>query len=84
LGISPATLSRVENGNLPDLETFSKICDRLDLDPSEFLQLEKQAKEADPGSASVHFRADVQLSASAAKDLAQLIIAAQKHMVARR
>jgi len=24
LGISPATLSRVENGNLPDIDTFSK------------------------------------------------------------
>ena len=31
LGVSPATLSRVENGKLPDLETFSKICDKLDL-----------------------------------------------------
>jgi len=37
LGISPATLSRVENGKLPDLETFSKICDKLGLDPSEIL-----------------------------------------------
>ena len=25
IGISPATLSRVERGNLPDLETFKKI-----------------------------------------------------------
>jgi transcriptional regulator with XRE-family HTH domain len=84
LGISPATLSRVEHGHLPDIETFSKICDRLGLDPSEFLQITKQTENAGPGSASVHFRADVQLTPSAARDLAQLIIAAQKHVAARR
>ncbi len=25
VGVSPATLSRVENGKVPDLETFSKV-----------------------------------------------------------
>ena len=34
IGISPATLSRIENGHLPDLENFQKICRWLKVDPS--------------------------------------------------
>jgi len=37
IGVSPATLSRVENGQLPDLQTFSKMCRWLDTDPGAFL-----------------------------------------------
>jgi transcriptional regulator with XRE-family HTH domain len=84
LGISPATLSRVENGKLPDLETFSKICDKLDLDPSEILLGGKKASGNTSAAVAtsnvhVHFKADAQQTPSAAKDLAQLILAAQKH-----
>lgn len=32
IGISQATLSRIENGNIPDLETFKKIRDWIDMD----------------------------------------------------
>ena len=32
IGISPATLSRVENGKPPDIFTFAKICRWADLD----------------------------------------------------
>lgn len=84
IGISPATLSRVEHGKLPDIETFSKICDRLGFDPSEFLQISKPGIPDTPTSASVHFRADAQLGPEAAADLAKLILAAQKHVAARR
>jgi transcriptional regulator with XRE-family HTH domain len=84
LGISPATLSRIENGKLPDLETFSKICDKLGLDPSDLLlggkKTTSQASAAISTSAvHVHFKADAQQSPSAANDLAKLILAAQKH-----
>jgi transcriptional regulator with XRE-family HTH domain len=84
LGISPATLSRIENGKLPDLETFSKICDKLGLDPSDILQLGKKPTGHAPAAAvslaaHVHFKADPQQTPSAAKDLAKLILAAQKH-----
>lgn len=37
IGISPATLSRVERGSLPDLETFRKICRWLEIDPGMIL-----------------------------------------------
>jgi transcriptional regulator with XRE-family HTH domain len=85
IGVSPATLSRVENGKLPDLETFSKICDKLDLDPTEILQLGKKTTahsktvSAPPMAVNVHFRADPQQDPEAAQDLAKLILAAQKH-----
>jgi transcriptional regulator with XRE-family HTH domain len=84
LGISPATLSRIENGKLPDLETFSKICDKLGLDPSEILLGGKKTSIHTNTAAAtlavhVHFKADVQQTPSAALDLAQLILAAQKH-----
>jgi len=86
LGISPATLSRVEHGKLPDIDTFSKICDRLGLDPSEYLQISRplDSSGSGPGTASVHFKADAQLNPSAASDLAKLILAAQNHVATRR
>ena len=34
IGISPSTLSRVENGHLPDLENYRKICAWLGIDPA--------------------------------------------------
>lgn len=84
LGISPATLSRIENGKLPDLETFSKLCGKLDLDPAELLQLGKKsaARRAAPAAvtAYVHMKTDAQQTPSAAQDLAKLILAAQKHV----
>lgn len=36
-GVSPATLSRIENGHIPDLETFERLCRWLGEDPSDFL-----------------------------------------------
>ncbi len=36
-GISPSTLSRVENGHIPDLETFERLCRWLGEDPNRFL-----------------------------------------------
>jgi DNA-binding Xre family transcriptional regulator len=84
LGISPATLSRVENGKLPDLETFSKICEKLNLDPSDILLGGKKTSghaAATPSTLAihVHFKADAQQTPGAARDLAKLILAAQKH-----
>ena len=36
-GVSPATLSRIENGHIPDLETFERLCRWLGEDPGRFL-----------------------------------------------
>jgi len=75
IGVSPATLSRVEGGKLPDILTFRKLCDWLKVDPAEILELQNQPHGAP--IAAVHFRADVLLSVEAASDMAKLILAAQ-------
>lgn len=86
IGISPATLSRVESGKLPDLLTFKKICSWLKVDPAKILELpagSAQPTEIDDvlgGAAAVHMRSDVTLTPEAANDLAQLILVAQREL----
>jgi transcriptional regulator with XRE-family HTH domain len=87
IGISPATLSRVEAGKLPDLLTFRKLCTWLKVDPGTILEIpdETGSQHADvpsPGAA-VHLRADVLLTPQAAGDLAHLILAAQRELARR-
>ena len=81
VGISSATLSRVENGNMPDLETFAKICRWLDRDPREFLGLEES--EARKPQAVVHFRKKKTVAPETAVALGELILAAQRAVRAR-
>lgn len=84
IGISPATLSRIENGKLPDLDTFSKICSYLKLDPAEILQVDveeqRASQAAEPPVASIHFKADQVLDPAAATDLGALILAADREL----
>lgn len=35
--VSPATMSRLENGKTPEIETFLKMCNWLDALPREFI-----------------------------------------------
>jgi transcriptional regulator with XRE-family HTH domain len=81
VGISHATLSRVENGHMPDLETFAKICRWLDRDPREFLGIEVQ-ENAVP-RAVAHFRKKKTVIPDTARALGELILAAQKALHAR-
>lgn len=76
IGISPATLSRVETGKQPDLKTFGLICKWLKLDPSVVLGLQK-AKMATSAVAmpQAHFRAQKTMSPATAQNLAELILA---------
>ena len=81
MGISPATLSRVENGKLPDLETFSKICRWLRIDPGEVLGCKDVVQSADSlegATVFAHLRADRTQSPEAAQALAEMILAAQR------
>lgn len=82
VGISPATLSRVENGHMPDLETFAKICRWLEKDPREFLGF-TPPEDAQQLSATVHFRKKKTVSKATAVALGELIIAAQAAISAR-
>jgi len=81
IGISPATLSRVENGKLPDLDTFSKVCKWLRIDPGEVLGCKSDVLSSSPTQDSVisaHLRADKNQSPEAAQALAEMILAAQR------
>lgn len=80
VGVGAATLSRVENGQMPDLQTFAKICKWLELDPGDFLGL-RPASESK--SAVVHFRKRRTVSPDTAASLAELILAAQRALQAR-
>ena len=78
IGISPATLSRVLRGNLPDLETFKKICAWVDVDPGEVLGF-RSANSA-PAQVRVHFKKENTIKESTAKALAELILIAQQEL----
>lgn len=80
--VSPATLSRVENGNLPDLATFAKICRWLEVDPARFLGVEGGATTTEK-RAVVQFRKKRTVPPETANSLGALILAAQRARKAR-
>lgn len=75
IGISPSTLSRIENGKLPDLDTFSKVCRWLKVDPADVLGF---SRSTSPQKARAHFRADNTQKPETANALAKLILSAQR------
>jgi transcriptional regulator with XRE-family HTH domain len=81
VGVGSATLSRVENGQMPDLQTFAKICKWLELDAADFLGL-RFGSDTDP-AAMVHFRKQRTVSAETASSLAELILSTQRAARAR-
>ena len=81
IGISPATLSRVENGHLPDLENFRKICRWLKVDPSAVLGFDEDSVRRP--IAAVHFRKKRTMELETARALADMILAAQRALNAR-
>lgn len=84
IGISPSTLSRVENDHIPDLETFGKLCSWLGVDPSEFLGgTANVAPKQGSQRVAVHFKKKDTLKAETATALAELILLAQRSMEAQ-
>ncbi len=82
-GVSSATFSRVENGHMPDLETFAKVCQWLERDPREFLGFESEGGGNERPAAVVHFKKKKTVSMETAKALGELILAAEKAIRAR-
>lgn len=80
VGISPATLMRIESGRVPDLETFGKICRWLRIDPGDFLGFKKEpagrtgVTMAPPVQISAHFRIDRQPLPETASALARMLL----------
>lgn len=84
IGISPATLSRVENGYLPDLQNFLLICRWLAIDPNRILGFAPAGKSGeDEVRASVHFRKETTTSPETAAALAKMILHVQRALAAQ-
>ena len=80
IGISAATLSRVEAGKQPDLGSFTKICAWLDVDPGEILGYKGSTKvgvapQNDHVVMLAHFKAGKTMSSKTAQHLGTLILA---------
>lgn len=80
IGISHATLSRVERGHLPDLENYRKICNWMGVETSAVVGV--SPKEARP-IAQVHFRKEPTVSPKTAQALAQMILTAQAMLLSK-
>lgn len=77
IGISPATLMRVESGRVPDVETFRKLCVWLRVDPAVYLGMKPATTTAaDPAHVvvSAHFKADRMPDPDTVKALAKMIM----------
>ena len=81
IGTSAPTLSRVESGKMPDLQTFSKLCRWLEVDPGEILNVTPQRlEEAADMIASAHLKAKREISPATARAFTNLIVKAQQRL----
>ncbi len=79
VGIGSATLSRIENGKIPDLETFAKICRWLGDDPAIYLGTTPAASNAP--RVQVHFKKETAIKPETAKALSQMILRAHEALL---
>ncbi|WP_414552847.1 helix-turn-helix domain-containing protein [Anabaena sp. CCY 0017] len=87
MNISAATLSRVEAGKQPDLESFTKICAWLGVDPGEILGYKEhgETETASKPNQTVmlaHFKAGKTMSPKTSQHLGALILAIHQAGVA--
>lgn len=79
IGISAATLMRIEGGRIPDVATFGKVCHWLGVDPGEFLGFDVKAPHAtECVSISAHFKGDSTPDQETANALGKMILFAMK------
>jgi transcriptional regulator with XRE-family HTH domain len=82
IGISAATLMRVENGRIPDVATFGKLCNWLGENPADFLGYKDESAKAKSEnsvlSISAHFKADETPKPETVNALAKMILLAIK------
>ncbi len=80
--ISSSTLSRVENGKMPDMETFLLLCDWLQVSPAElFKKTEESEATSDSNTLEtieIQLRASKKLDPAVANALAELVKAAYR------
>lgn len=75
IGISHATLSRVERGHLPDLQNYQKICRWIGIDVTSVVG--PVTLTGSRPVAQVHFRKAPTVTPKTAQALAQMILTAQ-------
>jgi transcriptional regulator with XRE-family HTH domain len=85
--VSPSTLSRVENGKMPDMEPFLLLCDWLKVPPAHFFKNTNKMLSADVDTSSdtseaiaIQLRADKHLDPTTANVLATLVKAAYRDL----
>lgn len=85
INISPSTLSRIEQGKVPDIETFIQLCDWLEVPPSQFFETDDtedtfrptfSPEMTTPERIEFHLRADRELNSETANALANMVKAA--------
>ena len=79
VGTSAPTLSRIESGKMPDLQTFGKLCRWLEVDPASLLGISHGLSESTAtGIAAAHLKAKKEIDPATARALAHAIIRAQQ------
>ncbi len=74
-GVSFATLSRVEQGKIPDVDTYIRICKWMNVSSDTFIEADKKKKKPVSSRENViaHLRADRELSKETLNMLIQVI-----------
>jgi transcriptional regulator with XRE-family HTH domain len=79
--VSPSTISRVENGKTPDMDTFLALCNWLEIPPAELINNSSEKKNSDtPEAIEIQLRTDKNLDPAIADALASLVKAAYKDL----
>ena len=79
--VSPSTISRVENGKTPDMETFLALCDWLEIPAAELIKNTEDERAINtPEAITIQLRADRNLDPAIANALASLVTAAYKDL----
>jgi len=82
VGVSPSTLSRVEQGKIPDLQTLVKLCEWLEIPVNQFIQDAETEMSSLPINHSTmdtptiieaHLRADKVLTPETAQAIATMV-----------
>lgn len=86
--VSPSTLSRVENGKMPDMETFLALCSWLEVSPNTLIQSQEDKQPTisnldAPEALAIQLRADKNLEPATANALAELVKAAYDNLPKR-
>ncbi|MEH2333973.1 helix-turn-helix domain-containing protein [Nostoc sp.] len=80
--VSPSTLSRIENGSIPDMETFIALCNWLKVPPGDLFLTDQQELELDTEQEIVLLiLGDKRLDSDTAYALSQIIKATYRYLL---